>query len=91
MTENNLIEELRGAVDSLPDSAAVVRWFMAQLGEVFDDGHFMVAFRTAFEVPLTTLYEALSWHGFANEGTMSDQDLDDLLRPWLFKPRNGAG
>ena len=37
----------------------------------------------AFGIPLRTARDIESWEGFSKDGTVTDQDIDELLSPWI--------
>jgi hypothetical protein len=39
--------------------------------------------RRAFNIPLRILRDIEPWHVFTEQGTMNDQEIDQLLEPWI--------
>jgi hypothetical protein len=39
----------------------------------------------AFDIPLREVRDIEPWKGFSEQGNASDQEIDDLLEPWITR------
>ncbi len=82
MTDNEIIERLQGA--GAGRSATELAEILDHLtGGGLSQGTLITYFKRAFpRVPLPVLQDAAMWSRVGG-GSMSDAQLDELLRPWL--------
>jgi len=47
--------------------------------------HIEICLVKAFNIPLMIAREIEPWKGFSQEGTITDQAIDELLSPWIAR------
>ena len=75
--------ELVTVAKEIGDPIAVLQWFMQRVGPDFDVGNFVFTFGPTFGIPIRTLHEVATWHGFNDGGDASDDDIRRILAPYL--------
>ena len=84
MSVPTLISELlRSRATGGAKASELARWLRSYLAETFSVFDFIRYFKEAFGVPLSTLRDAEAWVGFSEDGTLTDEEFDRLLEPWL--------
>lgn len=82
---DDIVSLLRARASQGDSAVGLVGILREMMGEDFRVFSFIRYFQAAFEAPLRMLREAERWRGFTDEGTMSDDEFEHMLGPFIRK------
>ena len=80
---DDVVQRLRAQAAEGKSPAQILAWLYEELGEGVTMFSLMHHLFLAFKIPVSSLRDVENWSGFGRSGTLSDDELNNLLGPLI--------